>query len=306
MAYNCIFFSSFFIHKLLFFSVDVIIIDELFSQIYNTKRNIKAHISLFLQNKGKNMATYAISDLHGQYEIFEKLLEHIDFSEDDSMYVLGDAIDRGPDGIRILQKIMNTPNMDLLIGNHEFMMLNSVDPDGSVDSVPGHDATLWLYYNGGDHTFSQYKKLPEDERKELLTWLNSRLLSTLAEVNGRIFCLTHSNFIPECIGKKYADLEYKDIWNIVWKTPYRNDLFIPVETYAETGYDFIIGHVPVQRVAGLGHKLQAFHEQNILLIDGGCSYRQDEVLSDDEYGVICVRLEDRHEDVITFASLNNI
>jgi len=40
------------------------------------------------------MATYAISDLHGQYGIFEKLLEVIDFSDDDYMYVLGDAIDR--------------------------------------------------------------------------------------------------------------------------------------------------------------------------------------------------------------------
>ena len=105
------------------------------------------------------MATYAISDLHGQYGIFEKLLEVIDFSDDDYMYVLGDAIDRGPDGIRILQKIMTPPNMDLLIGNHEFLMLNSVDPDGSIDSVPGNDADLWLNYNGGDHTFSQYKEL---------------------------------------------------------------------------------------------------------------------------------------------------
>ena len=77
------------------------------------------------------MATYAISDLHGQYGIFEKLLEVIDFSDDDYMYVLGDAIDRGPDGIRILQRIMSSPNMDLLIINHEFLMLNSVDPGRS-------------------------------------------------------------------------------------------------------------------------------------------------------------------------------
>ena len=62
------------------------------------------------------MATYAVSDLHGQYGIFDKLLERIGFSEDDFMYVLGDAIDRGPDGVRILQRIMNAPNMDLLIG----------------------------------------------------------------------------------------------------------------------------------------------------------------------------------------------
>jgi serine/threonine protein phosphatase 1 len=250
------------------------------------------------------MATYAISDLHGQYGIFEKLLEVIDFSDDDYMYVLGDAIDRGPDGIRILQRIMSSPNMDLLIGNHEFLMLNSVDPDGSIDSVPGNDADLWLNYNGGDPTFSQYKELSEDARKDLLKWLNSRLLTTLIEVNGKTFCLTHSNFVEEYIGKKYEDCNYRVVWNIVWKTPYREDIFIPVEKYLETDYNFIIiGHVPVQRVAGLDQKLQAFHEQNILLIDGGCSYRQDGVLADNEYGVICIRLEDMYETVVTFASL---
>ena len=90
----------------------------------------------------------------------------------------------------------------------------------------------------------------------------------------------------------------------MWKTPYREDIFIPVEKYLETDYNFIIiGHVPVQRVAGLDQKLQAFHEQNILLIDGGCSYRQDGVLADNEYGVICIRLEDMYETVVTFASL---
>lgn len=249
------------------------------------------------------MATYAISDLHGQYGIFEKLLECIDFSDKDYMYVLGDAIDRGPDGIKILQHIMKSPNMDLLIGNHEFLMLSSVDPDGSVDSVPGKDADLWLYYNGGEVTFDAYKELPEGERKDLLAWLYTRMLTTLVDIGGKTICLTHSNFSEECIGKKYEDCNYRVVWNIVWKTPYRADLFIPVDKYVETDYDFIIGHVPVQKVAGLDHKLQAFHEQNILLIDGGCSYRQDGVLADNEYGAICIRLDDMRETVITFASL---
>ena len=83
------------------------------------------------------MSTYAISDLHGQYGIFEKLLDVIDFSENDFLYILGDAIDRGPDGIKILQKIKDTPNMDLIIGNHEFMMLNSIDLGGYSEDLPG-------------------------------------------------------------------------------------------------------------------------------------------------------------------------
>ena len=47
----------------------------------------------------KTVATYAISDLHGQYKMFLKFLEKVEFSDKDSLYMLGDAIDRGPDGI---------------------------------------------------------------------------------------------------------------------------------------------------------------------------------------------------------------
>ena len=51
------------------------------------------------------MATYAVSDLHGQDRTFEKGLKLIGFSDSDMLYVIGDAIDRGPDGIRILEYI---------------------------------------------------------------------------------------------------------------------------------------------------------------------------------------------------------
>ena len=85
------------------------------------------------------MATYAVSDLHGHMDVFEKGLERIGFSEADMLYVIGDAIDRGPDGIKILEYIKDHKNMDLLIGNHEFMMLNAVDPDGK-EKCSGGDA----------------------------------------------------------------------------------------------------------------------------------------------------------------------
>ena len=102
------------------------------------------HYFLLISHRISCPATYTVSDLHGQYDIFEKLLETIHFSDDDFMYVLGDAIDRGPDGIRILQMIKDAPNMDLLLGNHEFMMLNAVAPDGSVDDTPGKDTRSLL------------------------------------------------------------------------------------------------------------------------------------------------------------------
>ena len=40
------------------------------------------------------MSTYVISDIHGNYEAYMRLLEKIRFSESDTLYVLGDILDR--------------------------------------------------------------------------------------------------------------------------------------------------------------------------------------------------------------------
>lgn len=67
--------------------------------------------------------TYVMSDIHGDLTGFQAMLEKINFSENDVLYILGDVIDRGLEGIAILQQIMATPNMVLLLGNHEHMMI---------------------------------------------------------------------------------------------------------------------------------------------------------------------------------------
>ena len=39
------------------------------------------------------MCKYVMSDLHGCYEEFIKMLELIDFSDKDELYILGDVIE---------------------------------------------------------------------------------------------------------------------------------------------------------------------------------------------------------------------
>ena len=43
--------------------------------------------------------TYVMSDLHGCYDKYAQMLEKIGFGDGDTLYILGDVIDRGPDGI---------------------------------------------------------------------------------------------------------------------------------------------------------------------------------------------------------------
>ena len=50
--------------------------------------------------------TYTISDIHGEYDQFMTILEKIHFSDSDTLYVLGDVVDRGEHPIKVLQYMM--------------------------------------------------------------------------------------------------------------------------------------------------------------------------------------------------------
>lgn len=72
------------------------------------------------------MATYVISDIHGEYDMLMDLLEKISLQDSDTLYVIGDVLDRGPHPIKTLRKLMVMPNVICLVGNHELMALESL------------------------------------------------------------------------------------------------------------------------------------------------------------------------------------
>jgi hypothetical protein len=69
------------------------------------------------------MMTYCVSDLHGEYDLFCRLMQKIRFSASDRLIVCGDVLDKGKDCIRLLQLLFSLPNATCLIGNHEYDFL---------------------------------------------------------------------------------------------------------------------------------------------------------------------------------------
>lgn len=59
-----------------------------------------------------------MSDIHGDRDKFEKIMKKIELKPDDKLYVLGDIIDRGKDGIGILLELKKMDNAIVLLGNH--------------------------------------------------------------------------------------------------------------------------------------------------------------------------------------------
>lgn len=242
------------------------------------------------------MSVYAVSDLHGQFDAFAEGLDKIDLRESDMLYVIGDAVDRGPDSIGILKYIKDHPNMDLLIGNHEFMMLNSVDPGGE-DICNGEDTDLWLYNNGGLATYEQYRRFPPEERRSLLSWLRQRSVIRTLEVNGEPFCLTHSYFREDLADKTFEELSYEEVSDIVWRSVYRMEPDTHGEDiYGDYDCTFITGHVPVilvmREFAGQYdyNDLRIFEKGNFIDIDGGCSIGYREGVHN---GALFFRLDDK-------------
>ena len=121
--------------------------------------------------------TYTMADLHGRYDLFRQVLEQIDFSEDDDLYILGDIVDRGPEPVRLLQDLMGRANVFPVMGNHDFMALDTVrrlnveitaeNCDSYLDRNLMEQSLQWQL-DGGRVTMEQMRSLPPEQRGDLL------------------------------------------------------------------------------------------------------------------------------------------
>ena len=71
------------------------------------------------------MALYFIGDLQGCHEPLQRLLQRIDFSPSrDTLYLLGDLVNRGPDSLAVLRTVMQLgDSVQSLLGNHDLHLL---------------------------------------------------------------------------------------------------------------------------------------------------------------------------------------
>ncbi|MBR3780993.1 MAG: metallophosphoesterase [Clostridia bacterium] len=167
---------------------------------------------------------YATSDLHGYpLEKFGALLEKAEFSEKDFCFVLGDVIDRGTEGIKTLRWLMAQPNFELVLGNHESMML-ACDficediTDESIAKLTG--AKLGIYSswisNGGGETLKELYALSPEERRDVFDFLRDAPLYETVTAGGRDFILTHSGLGSFHKDKKLSEYIPHDL---IWTRP---------------------------------------------------------------------------------------
>lgn len=133
--------------------------------------------------------TYVISDLHGNDKRFTDILSQINLQSDDTLYIIGDVIDRGPGGVAMLEHIKNQENMVLLAGNHEDMMLQAL---GARPAIRSDMMDIWMN-NGGAFTLNVFEELNPERQQDLLDWLNQLPEYLDITVNNQRYMLVHAS-----------------------------------------------------------------------------------------------------------------
>ncbi|MBQ5592617.1 MAG: metallophosphoesterase [Clostridia bacterium] len=167
---------------------------------------------------------YVTSDLHGYpLEKFRAMLDSVSFSQDDFLYILGDVIDRGTDGVELLRWIMLQPNVELLLGNHEAMMLASdfvfeEITEKSISDLTGTKLSVYSNWvaNGGQPTLDALRTLRPKQIEYILDFLRDCPLYETLTVNGRDFILTHSGLGNFSCHKKLSEYTSQEL---LWTRP---------------------------------------------------------------------------------------
>lgn len=157
------------------------------------------------------MARYAVSDLHGQLNLTKQVLEYI--KPNDTLYYLGDAIDRGYHGYEVLKMLLEDSRVIFLLGNHEDMLLR-VTCEGY--SERGRENCYLWFMNGGEPTWGAINKLSQEEKSNLIQTLRKlpRRIDITNARNQKII-MTHAGLDPNMTEKAYRSIGIKDayIWN---------------------------------------------------------------------------------------------
>lgn len=225
---------------------------------------------------------YVMSDIHGNMARFDSVMKQINLQKEDALYILGDVVDRYPDGIRILRKIYKEPNIKMIIGNHEHMMLEALDCPrykyGSDDWFYQQQYIAQWYNNGGNTTHQYLKHIPLKIRQEIFNYLKSLPLNYEVEVNGEKYLLVHGAPVETFAKTKWTKAE-DEIMHAVWTRIRRFDKM-------PEGKTVIFGHTPTSHYMNIAVPKIWYGDQKIG-IDCGCGYVDGRLA--------CLRLDDMKE-----------
>ena len=239
------------------------------------------------------MATYVTSDIHGEYDKFIKLLDKINFSDTDTLYILGDVVDRGPEPVKILLKIMEMPNVIPIVGNHELMAMECMDflvqeitEDALMNMSPEKiDNLINWHYNGCGTTLAGFRRLDAETREEVSEFIKDFSIFEEVEVirqrkdkadrnktdkikDGESvkYLLVHAGLGNYSPGKKMEDYS---LYDLVWERADYNVAYYP----RRKNFYVITGHTPTMLIEENPNPGYIYRYKNHIAIDCGACFK---------------------------------
>jgi len=244
------------------------------------------------------MALYLIGDIQGCDDALERLLSEIAFSPSrDTLYVLGDLVNRGPNNVGVLQRLMQLEHSaHCLLGNHDLHLLavaHGVRPLQAQDTThdilhhPQRDA--WLDWLRHQHMALFAHDVLMVHAGVLPSWTVQRTLSLASEVEQALRSSDWLDFLPTMYGGP------PHVWHDDLQAPQRLRMILNALTRlrfcsASGEMDFSVKEsaehapeglmpwfdVPQRQTAGhtiaFGHwsTLKDTHRSDVICLDDGC------------------------------------
>ena len=223
--------------------------------------------------------TYVMSDIHGCYDKYIQMFKKIKFTDEDTLYVLGDIIDRGDGSFKVLQDMSMRANVLPIMGNHEYAGytilkdLSSLMVEITDESIEALAATsidvadsartieIWINDYGSASTMNEFRELSEDEREYMLEYIEEFSLYEIIEVKGKKYFLTHFG-IPK--GAKLKNLDQYDGYDFI-----EAELDYSKEYFKDT--TIVTGHLPTF-LLDEKYRGQIYRKNNIINIDTGAAF----------------------------------
>ncbi len=252
------------------------------------------------------MRNFVISDIHGNgnlYYLVMRYLENISKTDDVTLYINGDLIDRGHSSGEILLDVINrinnnnSLNIKYLAGNHELMMWQTYQK-----RIKGLNTYRNEWYdNGGLITDTYLEDILNDKDKILSVVEFISNLNIYQKFDNKIdnknIVLVHAACPFEV--RDNCNIKIKDdnetIEYLLWARKY--DPFIPFRCrIGDNNYFSIVGHTPNYSEYGYIYD----SDENYLNIDGGSGLYVQGYNHYDHYPL--VEIKDNYLKILTFSN----
>lgn len=212
-------------------------------------------------NKPTNGRRLVISDIHGCSRTFKKLLNKVELTKQDQLFLLGDVINKGPHSAKVLNRIIKLQNNGYQVffirGNHEQMVLNS------KNKTVGQQK----------RTLKSLNALELLEGKKIRSEYFELLSNSYHYIETDEYFLVHAgfNYKENTFKDKQAMLQTRDL-------KYNNKLFGDKQ--------IIIGHTPsaLQKI-----KKNIKLKKPFICIDGGCT----NINAEDQGWLLCLNMDSK-------------